>query len=178
MKEIWKDIPDFKGIYLISNLGNVKRLEHKIKKKKGLSTIKSKILNQYKSNKGYLRVSLKGNKYLVHRLVMIAFFGIDTKNPIVNHKNGNPLDNRLINLEWCTHKENIQHAISINRVKRGEDNQNAKLKNKDVLEIVKLHVSKTMNQIQLARKYNVSKGTIHSILRGKSWSSVTGIKKY
>jgi hypothetical protein len=68
------------------------------------------------SNTGYQRVGLTKNglnkKYLIHRLV--AMYYVNNKNPkkynIVNHLDGNKLNNHYSNLEWCTHKQNMQHA--------------------------------------------------------------------
>lgn len=63
---------------------------------------------------GYCRVNLCGidgeRTHLVHRLVALAFLPNPEEKPEVNHKNGNPSDNNVANLEWSTPKENIDHA--------------------------------------------------------------------
>lgn len=60
---------------------------------------------------GYHRVSMNGKRYYVHRVVADTFFDGDHDGLDVNHIDGNKLNNRLPNLEWCTRKQNIQHAF-------------------------------------------------------------------
>lgn len=74
---------------------------------------KNKILTPQKSQKGYLRIKLYGKAYMVHRLVAEAFIPNPENKPEVNHKNGIRTDNRVENLEWCSHIENIKHSINI-----------------------------------------------------------------
>lgn len=63
---------------------------------------------------GYRSVQLGDKRrYYIHRLVARAFLPNPDNKPTVNHKNLDKLDNRLDNLEWATHKENIDHARDI-----------------------------------------------------------------
>ncbi len=102
INEIWKPIKDYEKYYEISSLGRVKSLQHKI----------SKILKPSKS--AYLRVCLQKNgvknDQFIHRLVAIAFLDKPDGNDIVNHKDGDKLNNCLKNLEWMTTKQNAEHA--------------------------------------------------------------------
>ena len=88
-----------------------------------------KVLHQYKSTHGYLRVALcengKQKRVFVHRLVAMKYIPNPHNLPQVNHKNGVKTDNRVENLEWCTASENQQHRRYVlksgnRRVKRIE----------------------------------------------------------
>lgn len=107
MKEIWKDIPGFEGVYQVSNLGNIKSLNYA---RRGLP---HRIAQVYTKDK-YLKVDLhkKGLKKTVpvHRLVCDAFVPYIPGKTEINHINGNKEDNRASNLEWVTHLENVRHA--------------------------------------------------------------------
>lgn len=103
--EIWKDIPGFEGYYQVSNLGRIKSFKQF---KQG------KILKPIKGNCGYLQITLDRNLGLnkrVHRLVLESFLGKSEN--LINHINGDKLDNRLINLEYCTSVENMRHWATV-----------------------------------------------------------------
>ena len=108
-KEIWKEIEGFGGNYSVSSEGRV-RSNGLLKGKNS----KVRILKTELSKKGYLRVGLtkdgKQKKYLVHRLVAIAFLDNPKNLPDVNHKNECKTDNRLINLEWMSRRDNMNYG--------------------------------------------------------------------
>lgn len=103
MNEEWRDIIGYEGLYQVSNLG-------RIMNSKGL------ILKQRAQNSGYNIVHLyacsKRRAFTVHRIVARTFIEIVPGKEYVNHKDGNKLNNQADNLEWCTAKENEQHAVS------------------------------------------------------------------
>lgn len=120
--EIWKDIPGYDGYYQVSSYGNVRSLErpYTICSKTIIST-KSKILKQG-IVKGYYNVELNVNgvakKIFVHRLVALAFIPNINNLPCINHKDENPLNNRMENLEWCTIEYNLKYGTRQERISK------------------------------------------------------------
>lgn len=103
--EIFKDIIDYEGFYQISNLGNIKSL------------IINKIISQDVNSCGYKRVTLykpKRKRFLVHRLVALHFCEGYAEGLVVNHKDGNKINNISTNLEWVSRSENDIHAFKHN----------------------------------------------------------------
>jgi hypothetical protein len=107
MKETWKSIEEFEGLYEISNYGRIKSFQKN--KRSGY------ILKVINSSGWYLSTSLIKDKirktYRIHRLVAKAFISNPDNKSQVNHKDGNKQNNNVQNLEWVTPSENIQHAI-------------------------------------------------------------------
>lgn len=125
--EIWKDVKGYEGYYQVSNTGRVKSLERVIilKDRQGNarpSVYKEKLLKQSIEKKDrynwkdryYVRLSKNGRseRCYVHRLVAETFIDNPSNKDQINHKDGNPLNNNVNNLEWSSSKENIAHAFS------------------------------------------------------------------
>jgi hypothetical protein len=108
--ERFRYIKGFEEYYAVSNIGRV------------LSTKKTypKEIRSWTTNSGYLQVNLSknGKRYHknIHNLVAEAFIPKAKGENCVNHKNFDKSDNRVENLEWCTHKENTKHAVLNGRV--------------------------------------------------------------
>lgn len=164
--EEWKRIEGFED-YKISDLGRVKSF------KLG----KERILKPSKDTGGYLLVSFYNKKPYtkkIHRLVALAFLPNIEKKRCINHRDFDITNNHIENLEWCTHKENIQHSVSHNRWSKvlGEDRYNVKLKERDIPEIMAMRKNK-MKLREIGELFGVSYGTIWSAVNGKSWKHIT-----
>src|SRR5690625_1691915 len=99
-EEVWKDIPEYTGLYQASNLGRVRSLDRVVTNTLGVERrIKGQVLAQEEMHDGYKRVPLSQNgkvrKRPVHRLVAKAFIPNPKRLPIVNHKNEIKDDNRV-----------------------------------------------------------------------------------
>jgi hypothetical protein len=162
-KEVWKQYKD--TCYSVSNHGNIRN------DKTG------KDLNPAKSRQGYVRLNLwhngKSRSVAVHILIAEMFIENPEGLPIVNHKNGNPSDNRAANLEWSTYKLNVLHAFETGLASRGEDSVHAILCEADVVEILKLG---TLGEkpSAIAKIYDMSVASISHILHGETWKHVEG----
>lgn len=121
MKEIWKDIEGYEGIYQISNLGNVKSFDRVVRGcYNTIALKKGRVLKKGLDKSGYHHVSLtlngKAKTLKVHRLVAKTFILNPRNKPQVNHKNFIRTDNRVTNLEWCTLSENIKHGYHFGNI--------------------------------------------------------------
>lgn len=112
MKEVWRDIPGYEGLYQVSNLGRIKSFKR--------DTVNGKILKLILKRDGYLRFNAYKNgkcKYLlIHRCVAKAFISNPHSYSEINHKNENKQDNRVSNLEWCSAKYNSNYGTRNERI--------------------------------------------------------------
>lgn len=141
MEEIWKDVPDYEGLYQISNLGRIKSMEKVFYREPNKNTnlrftkYKEKILASFKKRGNYYTVAMykngKRKDMKIHRLVALAFLDkndfksmpneerelINLEKLQINHKDENPSNNNVNNLEWCSQKYNSNYGTRIQRIK-------------------------------------------------------------
>ena len=116
--EEWRDVVGYEGRYQVSSTGRVKSL----KRKDCLGrTIRERMLKPCDNGRGYLYISLSDGtgehkRHYIHRLVGEAFVPNPLEKEDVNHKDENPSNNHASNLEWLTHKENLNYGMRNERV--------------------------------------------------------------
>ncbi len=129
MTEIWKQIdwiPNLRGSYEVSNLGNIRRTSLFWRNPytgELTERFKTRSIKAHDNGHGYLYVvfvldSDKGRKlttFYVHRLVAQAFVANPDNKPEVNHKNFVRSDNQAVNLEWVSSLENMKHSSTMDR---------------------------------------------------------------
>ncbi len=181
-KEIWKDIPNYEGLYQVSNLGRIKSLPRQWIAGKGFKMSHGeKIISPSKKKGGYLFTHLYKNKkekiYLVHRLVAIAFIPNPENKPGVNHKDGIKGNANLENLEWVTKSENEIHAhkMGLKNIPKGENHYNSKLSESDVKMIREMYknIDYWKTKTNISKLFHISSKTVEDIIKYKTWKSAT-----
>lgn len=172
MKEIWKDVKEYEGYYQVSNLGRIRSV---FRYKKVLKMFHNK-------DNGYVYAILYKNKRekccRVHRLVAQAFIENSLNKPFVNHKDGNKENNCVDNLEWCTVKENTQHAIKngLLKIPKGEENHMYRKygdKHWNSKKVINIDTGKIYNSFgEIARELNITNASnIVANCKGKKKSA-------
>lgn len=166
IKEKWKIIKfgDTLTRYEVSNTGIVRNRFSKTPMK------------QENLTNGYHRVNLMGRKFLVHRLVALAFVKVPKKKYkkgtrlVVNHIDGYKWHNYAYNLEWCTMKENNKHAIETGLKKNifGELNNFAKMTNAQAIQCCEL-LADGLSIKETAKIVGVGVRSVAHIKYGESW---------
>jgi len=190
MKEIWKPLAPFtktyKGVTTEYDLSDTHEISNtgKIRHKHSGRERKLRF-----SNRGYMQVMFKckDGKHLmcsIHRLVAITFLDNPYNKKTVNHIDGDKTNNRVDNLQWATLSEQHKHAytnglsgfykLNNGGGNRGEQNTNSKLTEDGAKEIRQLRAKnpKKWTYGKLAKKYEVNKGTIASVIKYKTWAHV------
>jgi hypothetical protein len=181
MKDVWRNVENFEGLYQVSNFGRVRSMDRYVtRKQSGRNLIKGRTLSAAAGKRRYPRVTLcdgeRKEPWLVHRLVAIAFLEPDDSRPQVNHKDGDRHNNHVSNLEWCTHAENMRHAGTVlgvmgGRSGPGEKCPAAKLTDTDVARIKsRLLLGEAIKTISL--DYPVGPAAISDIKAGRSWRHI------
>lgn len=160
MEEIYKEHSVYECS--VSNLGNVKN-------SKG-ENLKGTICRYYRVNLKN-KFTNKRHTVSVHRLVVELFIGPINKDLVINHIDGNKLNNIVTNLEIVTPKENSMHAfkMGLSLPMRGESNGNSILKESDIIKIYDL-IKKGFNNEEISKIYNINFRTVSQIRTGLRWN--------
>lgn len=177
MTDIWKDIAGFEGYYQISNLGSVRSVDRIAPDTTGswgrLRRLKGKLMKTQLLNGYWVVMLYKDSKYRharVHRLIAEAFIANPENKPHINHINGLRSDNRIENLEWCSHAENMKHCYDIGLRKpiRPEQCPTVKISFEIAEQIRKKRQNGTKN-VELQKEYGLCKRSITDIVKNRTW---------
>lgn len=173
MREEWRAIVGYEGLYSVSNIGRIRR------DRTNGNTTAGKILKIQRGSRRYPVISLwkdgKLNTHRVHKLVMVAFVGPYPAGHGINHKDGVRNNPRLDNLEFVTHKENSQHAVMTGLHHRGERTGNSRLTPEIVRQIRSLYQPRKMTEFtmpKLAKRFGVCYSTIKGVIYRRTWTHV------
>jgi hypothetical protein len=170
--EVFVDIPQSQipGIYDYYQISNYGRVYNKYTRN---------ILIQQTGTDGYYTVGLSGTfgakPFRINRLVMMGFCPIDHPEKYdVNHKDCNPNNNHLSNLEWATRSQNIQHAYDNGLMKKGEDGPNAKITNDMARQVCEL-LEKGLKFEEIVNIVggNLTYGIVQNISQGRDWVDIS-----
>lgn len=162
-------IPGYETKYLITHTGSIFRCLKN--KERGIALSATQI-----TNSGYELAHLNKNgkrkACTVHRLVAITFLPNPLNKPMVNHKDGNKLNNEVDNLEWVTISENMQHGYMTGLIShKGSKNGMAKLKESDINPIRRRIKAGELFK-HIAKDYDVHYSVISGIAYDKIWEHV------
>lgn len=163
-QEIWKTVPGTDGNYEISNSGKIRSWKsngHSKKKAKSPKILTA--LDKYGYPKNKISINGKYKDVFVHRLVAKEFIPNPENKLCVNHINGIKTDNRVENLEWCTRKENNQHAYSTGLI---SNDYKREITDQQCLDIIKLS-DNGVSQSKIAKKHGLNQSTISRIVNFK-----------
>lgn len=171
-KERWLPVPNYEWAYVVSNQGRIRSLDRVLTTgtwQKG-QAIRLRI-----SGQGYYYVILwhggEAKTFRVCRLVLRAFRGAPPQDHESAHRNGDRLDDRLSNLTWKTHIDNLRDRHSHGTQPQGERNGRAKLKANEVLAMRAL-MAKGVSGAVAGRMYGVTQAVASKIKLRTLWSHI------
>ena len=162
MNEIWKDIEGYEGFYQVSNLGRIKSFvgyngHEYVNRVRILNPYKQKAGKTYNRSVVKLRKNGLPKDFKVHQLVANAFLPNPKGLKVINHIDGNPLNNEVSNLEWCTQKCNIRHSIDSGMTVRTIHSIDR--------DTMISFLNNGFNYDEIASELGIAKGTVHNYIK-------------
>lgn len=166
MSEVWRDVAGFEGRYQVSDHGRVVSLP--TKRRHSALILSPTLINGYQSVVLF-REGGSSRRMLVHVLVAEAFIGSRPPGMQCCHQDGSRTNNIASNLRWDTPKSNREDCIKHGTLPMGENHGRAKLKEEQVIEILK----SSGTQKDIADRFGVSVTTVAQIRRRITWKHLT-----
>lgn len=174
MREEWRDVVGYEGLYQVSNLGRVKGVARKVNRNGHMVSVPERFLTQNDNTNGYLRVRLSNGNHVkqafVHRLVAEAFVDNPKGYKFIDHLDSDRHNNKPDNLVWCTQSDNIAAAYSSGRRKYAPMGEDAR---KRVTKRVSKPVVRSDGKIypsvtSAAKGLCVTVGMVRHVLKGRA----------
>lgn len=170
MDEIWKPIPGYESRYEVSNMGRVRSFVTGTGSRGAVHYLREDSHTKYGHRRVTLSMNRKTEKFLVHRLVALAFIGPPpTPKHVVNHIDFCPANNRWDNLEWVTMQGNADHSRG--RHRRGETHGMCRLTEDNVKTIRELYANGT-NRNVIAKQFGITHQHCTRIVNHEVWTHV------
>jgi hypothetical protein len=168
----WKAVPNYEGLYEVSNDGRVRSLDRTVPHAKGIGgrTLTGMVLSCRGGTDGHRFVVLSKDGYRknksVHQLMAEAFIGPRPTGSLVHHIDENPANNNLDNLKYLTYKEH--KAMHKNMGSGGLQVTNRKL-TREAVEAIRFLKENDFNTTFLSRAFGVTRSNINKIVNGETW---------
>lgn len=170
-EERWRAVVGYEGLYEVSNFGRIRSVDRHSYRRDWRSQIIAQNLNTAGGRQGarmYVCLCKEGimRKILVHRLVADAFIPNPDPKRLTDvcHTDHNPRNNRVENLKWMTHRDNIRTSVVAGRWRRKVTD--------DQIKEIRRRADAGESQRSLAKEYGFAFGTINSIVCRRSWRHV------
>ena len=171
--QIWRDVVGYKGLFQVSDCGNVRSLDRRLTDGR---LWRGRPLKAKRGEQGHLSVRLCDGKHVwrgIHCLVLEAFVGPCPDGMQGCHNDGNPANNLLSNLRWDTPKGNHADKRKHGTLLIGERNNLAKLTPANIITIRERARHGDLGK-DIAADFGVTPSNISSILSGKTWGHIGG----
>lgn len=176
LTEEWRPMP-WSPKHQASSIGRIRKIINRDHPER-----RQEIYMRFDNDKdGYLKISIKNRRWMVHRIIYLLFVGPLEDGLVVCHIDGEKTNNKPDNLYQGTQKENIAHKVYHGTAQEGEKHGRASLTNsvaRDIIEEIKSagrHKSGRLlhgERARISEKYGISKHIFYDLSIGRSWGCV------